>query len=126
MTVFVRPRSASYLDLHLEIDTKGKLNTNLHDKRDDFSLPIVNFPFLSSNIPSAPAYGVYVSQLICYSRACDEYLMSELEIIFFTFFTRPDILFFSKCSIILYCENTVSDYFFLYPSQPNFSIRLFF
>ena len=31
---------------------------------------IVNFPFLSSNIPSAPVYGVYVSQLIRYARAC--------------------------------------------------------
>ena len=58
-------RSASYFDLHLEIDTKGKLNTKLYDKRDDFNFPMVNFPFLSSNIPSAPAYGVYVSQLIC-------------------------------------------------------------
>ena len=36
------------------------------DKRDDFNFPIVNFPFLSSIIPSAPAYGVYVSQLILY------------------------------------------------------------
>ena len=35
--------------------------------------PIVNFPFLSSNIPSAPAYGVYVSQLIRYARACSNY-----------------------------------------------------
>ena len=66
-------RSASYFDLHLEIDTKGKLNIKLYDKRHDFILPIVNFPFLSSNIPYAPAYGVYVSQLICYSRACGEY-----------------------------------------------------
>ncbi|MEW8545040.1 MAG: hypothetical protein AB2693_16065, partial [Candidatus Thiodiazotropha sp.] len=32
-----------------------------------------NFPFLSSNIPSAPAYGVYVSQLIRYARACFHY-----------------------------------------------------
>ena len=32
--------------------------------RGDFNFPIVNFPFLSSNIPPAPAYGVYVSQLI--------------------------------------------------------------
>ena len=31
--------------------------------------PIVNFPFLSSNIPSVPAYGVNVSQLIRYARA---------------------------------------------------------
>jgi hypothetical protein len=28
--------------------------------------PIVNFPFLCSNIPAAPAYGVYISQLIRY------------------------------------------------------------
>ena len=66
-------RSASYLDLFLEIDTQGRLCTKLYDKRDDFNFPIVNFPFLCSNIPSAPAYGVYVSQLIRYSRACGEY-----------------------------------------------------
>ena len=44
----------------------GSIFTRLYDKRDDFNFPIVNFPFLSSNIPSAPACGVYVSQLIRY------------------------------------------------------------
>ena len=67
------PTSASYLDLHLEIDSRGKLRTKLFDKRDSFNFPIVNFPFLSSNIPAAPAYGVYISQLIRFSRACDRY-----------------------------------------------------
>ena len=66
-------RSASYLDLHLEIDNNGRLRTKLYDKRDDFNFPIVNFPFLCSNIPAAPAYGVYMSQLIRYSRACISY-----------------------------------------------------
>jgi hypothetical protein len=33
----------------------------------------VNFPFICSNIPAAPAYGVYISQLIRYSRACGFY-----------------------------------------------------
>ena len=28
---------------------------------------------MSSNIPSAPSYGVYVSQLVCYTRACCNY-----------------------------------------------------
>ena len=64
--------SSSYLDCYLYIDN-GKLTTRLYDKRDDFNFPIVNFPFLSSNIPSAPAYGVYVSQLIRYSRTCSNY-----------------------------------------------------
>jgi hypothetical protein len=33
----------------------------------------ITFPFISSNIPAAPAYGVYISQLKRYSRACDQY-----------------------------------------------------
>jgi hypothetical protein len=53
-------RSASYL-------------TQLYDKIDDFNFPIVNFPFICSNIPAAPAYGVYISQLIRFSRACGSY-----------------------------------------------------
>jgi hypothetical protein len=57
-------RSASYLDLHLEIDSEVRLRTKLYDKIDDFNLPIVNFPFICSNIPAAPAYGVYISQMI--------------------------------------------------------------
>ena len=40
---------------------------------DDFNFPIVNFSFICSNIPAAPAYGVYISQLIRYSRACGSY-----------------------------------------------------
>ena len=65
--------SASYLDLHLEMDSEGRLRPKLYDKRDDFNFPIVNFLFICSNIPAAPAYGVYISQLIQYSRACGSY-----------------------------------------------------
>ena len=64
--------SQIYWDCYLYIDN-GKLTTRLYDKRDDFNFPIVNFPFMSSNIPSAPAYGVYVSQLIRYARTCSNY-----------------------------------------------------
>ena len=59
--------------IHLEIDNRGRLSTKLYDKRDDFTFPIVNFPFLCGNIPAAPAYGVYISQLVRYSRACGVY-----------------------------------------------------
>ena len=64
--------SSSYLDCYLYIDNR-KLTSRLYDKRDDFNCPIVNFPFLSNSIPSAPAYGVYVSQLIRYARTCSNY-----------------------------------------------------
>jgi hypothetical protein len=52
-------RSASYLELHLEIDSEGRLRTKHYDKRDAFNFLIVNFPFISSNIPAASAYGAY-------------------------------------------------------------------
>ena len=62
--------SASYLDILLEIDSNGRLTTTLFDKLNDFHFAIVNFPFLCSNVPLSPAYGVYVSQFIRYERAC--------------------------------------------------------
>ena len=52
--------SASYLDLLLSIGRDGKLHTSLYDKCDDFNFHITNFPFLSSSIPSSPAYGVFI------------------------------------------------------------------
>jgi hypothetical protein len=53
--------------------SEGRLRAKLYDKKDDFNFPIVNFPFICSYIPAAPAYGVYLSQMIRYSRACGSY-----------------------------------------------------
>ena len=64
---------ASYFDLTFTIEKDGRLSTKLYDKRDDFGFEIVNFPFLLSNIPSGPSYGVYISQLIRYARCCSYY-----------------------------------------------------
>jgi hypothetical protein len=65
--------SASYLDVLLKLDTNGKITTQLYDKRDYFNFSIVNIPYLCSNILASPAYGVYISQLIRYARACSTY-----------------------------------------------------
>ena len=64
---------ANYLDLTFIIGSNNRLYTKLYDKRDDFDRHIVNFPFLSSNIPSGPSYGVYISQLIRHVRCCSYY-----------------------------------------------------
>ena len=64
---------ASYLDLLFMRDRSNNITTKLYDKRDAFGFHIVNFPFMSSNIPSAPAYGVYASQLVRYARCCSNY-----------------------------------------------------
>jgi hypothetical protein len=66
-------RYVSFLDLHHEIDSEGRLRRKLYGKRDYFNFPIVNFPFICSKIPAAPAYGVDISRLIRYSRACCSY-----------------------------------------------------
>ena len=62
--------STLYFDLHLKIDSERRLRTRLYDIRDDFNFPIVNFPFMCSNIPASPAYGVYISQLTLYFTDC--------------------------------------------------------
>ena len=72
------------------MESDGQMRTSLYDKRNDFNFHITNFPFLSSNFPSSPAYGVFISQLIRYARAFSSYecfflraarLSSKLEIV---------------------------------------------
>ena len=64
--------NCSYLDLFLFKDENDRFKSKIYDKRDDFSFRIVNYPFLDSNIPVRPAYGVYVSRLVCFARACSD------------------------------------------------------
>ena len=45
-------------------------NENARYKGNELEFHITNFPFLSSNIPSSLAYGVFISQRIRYARAC--------------------------------------------------------
>ena len=49
------------------------MKSSLYDKRDVFNFHITNFHSLSSNIRSPPTYGVFISQLIRYVRACSSY-----------------------------------------------------
>jgi hypothetical protein len=42
-------------------------------KGDYLNFAIVNFPYVCSNTPLSPSYGVYISQLIRYVRACSAY-----------------------------------------------------
>jgi len=63
----------------LKSTTEEDLKTKLYNKRDDFTFAIVTFPFISSNIPASPAYGVYISQLPRYFRACAPYIFVFLK-----------------------------------------------
>ena len=61
-------KSAFDWDLLLSIGRDGQLRTSLYDKRDDFNFHLTLYPFLSSYFPSSPSYGVFISQLIRYTR----------------------------------------------------------
>ena len=43
-------------------------SSKLYEKREDFDFDIVNFPFLDEDIPRAPSYGVYITQLTLFAR----------------------------------------------------------
>ena len=66
------PTMLSYLDILITIEN-GKYHTTIFDKRDNFGFNIVNFPHLCSNIPTKPAYGVYISHLIRIGRICNSF-----------------------------------------------------
>ena len=46
------------------------IHTSIYDKCDDFEFPIVNFPWLSGDVPRPPLYGIYISQLVRFVRCC--------------------------------------------------------
>ena len=58
-----------FLDLNLSI-TNVITSSKIYDQLDDFNFEIVNFPFLDGDVPRAPSYGVYISQLIRFARVC--------------------------------------------------------
>jgi hypothetical protein len=86
--------SASFFDLYLEFDDSGQLSTKSYDKRDDFNFKIINFPNMCSNIPASPAYGVYISQLIRYTRVSSNY-HTLIEKYFWHFCWLPYLYTFS-------------------------------
>jgi hypothetical protein len=55
--------STSCLDIHLDIDSEGRVRIKLKTKH-MISFSIVNVTFICSNIPAEPAFGVYISQLM--------------------------------------------------------------
>ena len=61
--------SADFLDLDLSINN-GIVSSKIYDKRDNFNFKIVNYPHLDGDVPRATSYGVYISQLIRFARAC--------------------------------------------------------
>ena len=62
-------KETSFLDLNIKV-IGNDIHTSVYDKRDDFGFPIVNFPWLSGDVPRLPSYGIYISQLVRFARCC--------------------------------------------------------
>ena len=56
-----------FLNLALSI-TYGIVLSKNYNKRDDFNFEIVNDTFFDGDVPCAPSYGVYISQLNRFAR----------------------------------------------------------
>ena len=65
-------QSCSFLDLQVVIKD-SVITTSIFDKRDAFDFPIINFPTLTGNIPNRSSYGVFIGELVRYSRGCTYY-----------------------------------------------------
>ena len=79
--------STSMLEIDISIDPSShKFVTKLYDKRNDFGFPIVKFPHMSSNIHSKTVYDTFVTQVIRYSRVCNNltYFLFELKPLYST------------------------------------------
>ena len=54
--------TSNYLDLTISI-VDGRFIYHSYDKRKSFSFEVVNYPYMNSNVPKSPSYGVFISQL---------------------------------------------------------------
>ena len=69
-----REHNFFFLPWFTTVDWEGWSTSHFHLRQTRwFQFPHHKFSVLSSNIPSSPAYGVFISQLIRYARACSSY-----------------------------------------------------
>ena len=64
--------------------------SKIYDKRDFLDFDTISFPFLDGVVPRRPRYGVYISQLITFTRVCShvEDLMLVINVLLLNFSNR--------------------------------------
>ena len=63
-------KSASVLEMQIDIIGE-KFQVNVYDKRDSFDFQVFRYPSIKSNIPDKTIYNVFFSQLVRFSRVCN-------------------------------------------------------
>ena len=62
-------KETSFLDLNIKV-----IGSDIHTSVYDNGRPIVNFPWLSGDVPRLPSYSIYISQLVRFARCCTSVL----------------------------------------------------
>ena len=65
-------KETSFLDLNIKV-IGSDIHTSVYDKRDDFGFPIVNFPWMSGDVPRLSIVR-YISQVVRFARCCTSVL----------------------------------------------------
>ena len=83
--------NTSMLDIDMTIDPNtSQITTNLYDKRNSFGFPIVKYPNIRSNIHSNTSYNTFVTQVIRFSRVCNNlpHFLHAIKVLFNTMITK--------------------------------------
>ena len=101
------------IDMFVEIESK-KFTTFLYDKRDKFGFPIVKYPSLNSNIHRTTVYNVFTTQIIRYSRVCNDlkYFLVALKSLFSTMVSKKckKHVLLKKLFLVLVKRNILTKY----------------
>ena len=66
-------KDTSFFDLNVKV-IGIDAHTSVYDKGDDFGFHIVNFRWLSGDVPRLPSYGIYISHLVRFAKCCTSIL----------------------------------------------------
>ena len=69
----LQTKKTSFLDFKIKV-IDYYVHSSIYDKRDDFGFTIVNFPWLSSDVPRLLSCGVDISHLVRFARCCTSVL----------------------------------------------------
>ena len=62
-------KETSFLDLNIKL-LVIIIPTSVYDKCNDFGFPILDFPWISADVPRLTSYGIYISQCVRFARCC--------------------------------------------------------
>ena len=101
------------IDMFIDINIK-RFTTFLYDKRDKFGFPIVKYPSVKSNIHSRTIYNVFITQVIRFSRVCNDlkYFLIALKSLFSTMLSKgcKKHILFKKLFLVLVKRNILKKF----------------